>query len=143
MSAYATTLNLSGTPSGESWNRYFSLQHWYPRIWDEWARSRDGAVVDNYGIDEDSIEIQNAAELDMRVKPLVPKFGRENWFRSEGLCVNELNLRMYGTDEHLAEVYPKARGEKLGPRNLWHHRSFRRLADRASRHCEDCPELDD
>lgn len=113
MRAYAQALRFGDASTDESGSRYFSLQRWYPRIWDQWARGKDGGVLDNYGADEDSIEISSTSELSMRIKPLIPKFGKENWFRSEGLCVNEFDLRIYGADEHLAEVYPKARGQNL------------------------------
>jgi len=121
LSTYAQTLNLNAMGSDKPKGDYFSLQHWYPRIWNQWARGKDGGVVDQYGTDEDSIDITSASELEMRIKPLIPKFGKENWFRSEGLCVNEFDLRMYGADEHLAEVYPRARGKKPDLRNLWNY----------------------
>lgn len=113
LSAYARTLKLGDSLSNEAPDHPFSLQPWYPRIWDQWARGKDGGVVDIYGDDEDSIEIRSTSELELRIKPLIPKFGRENWFGSEGQCVNEFDLRMYGADEHLAEVYPKAHGMHL------------------------------
>ncbi|MDB5992823.1 MAG: hypothetical protein JWQ10_4226 [Herbaspirillum sp.] len=113
ISAFTKTLNIDETISNENDAHHFSIQHWYPRIWDQWARGKDGGVVDQYGTDEDSIDIASEAELDMRIKPLTPKFRKESWFRSDGLCANEFDFRMYGANEHLAEVYPKAHGENL------------------------------
>jgi hypothetical protein len=113
MSDYTKTLKVADSPTIGPEAHYFTLQHWYPRIWDQWARGKDGGVIDIYGAEEDSIEIRNASELEMRIKPLIPKFGRDKWFQSEGLCVNELDLRIYGSEELLAEVYPKAQGEHL------------------------------
>lgn len=113
MSKYADTLKFEGQSAEDASHRYFSLQHWYPRIWDGWARSRDGGVVANYSTEEHSLEIEQSSQLDMRIKPIVPKFAEENWLHSDGLCANEFDLRMYGADEHLAEVYPKARGKNL------------------------------
>ena len=90
-----------------------SLQHWYPRLWDEWARGKDGGVADVYGKDDETIDIAGEEDLSIRLKSLIPSFGRENWFWSNGRCVNEFDLRLYGADEHLAEVYPKVEGDQL------------------------------
>lgn len=90
-----------------------SLQHWYPRLWDEWARGKDGGVADVYGEDNETIDIVGDENVSVRLKSLIPSFGRENWFWSHGRCANELDFRLYGADEHLAEVYPKVEGEHL------------------------------
>jgi hypothetical protein len=113
MTAFAKTLTFPEGNAGEQPNRYYGLQHWYPRIWDEWARGRDGGVADIYADEETAIEISSVADLEMQVKPLLPKFASQSWFNSRGLCANEFDLRLFGADEHLAEVYPKARGDHL------------------------------
>jgi hypothetical protein len=113
MTVFAKTLCLPKEGAGESARRYFGLQHWYPRIWEEWARGHDGGVANIYGEGEAAIEISSAADLEMRVKPLLPTFKKGPWFSSHGVCANEFDLRLYGADEHLAEVFPKASGEKL------------------------------
>jgi len=112
MTAFAKALNVAATSGSEPTSRYFGLQHWYPRIWNEWARSRDGGAADIYS-DETSIDISSASDLEMRIKPLLPEFVSKSWFRSQGICANEFDLRLYGADEHLAEVYPKAKGDNL------------------------------
>jgi len=114
MEAFAKLLALpsAGGKSGPATQR-ISLQHWYPRLWDEWARGKDGGVADVYGEDEETIDIEGEEHLSMRLKSLVPAFGRENWHWSQGRCVNEFDLRLYGADEHLAEVYPKVEGNQL------------------------------
>lgn len=93
--------------------RRMSLQHWYPRLWDSWARSRDGGVADVYGKDEDVIEIADAQNLSIQMKPLIPSFARAEWFRYGVFCANEFDLRLFGADELLAEVYPKVEGNEL------------------------------
>ncbi|WP_149356763.1 hypothetical protein [Comamonas testosteroni] len=90
-----------------------SLQDWYPRLWDEWARGKDGGIADVYGEDDETIDIAGEKDLSLRLNPLIPSFGRENWFWSHGRCANEFDLRLYGADEHLAEVYPKVEGNHL------------------------------
>ena len=53
MQAFASTLKIDIDPSDASKNGFFTLQHWYPRIWDEWARDKDGAVpLGTYADDE-------------------------------------------------------------------------------------------
>jgi len=89
------------------------LQHWYPRLWEEWARGKDAGVADIYGKDDETIDIAGEEDLSLRLKPLIPSFGRENWFWSHGRCANELDLRLYGAEENLAEVYPKVEGDNL------------------------------
>lgn len=113
MTAVAKSLTFPSGPPGEQPARYYSLQSWIPRVWDEWARGRDGGVADIYCEEEVDIDINRAADLEMSVKPLLPKFKKERWISSRALCVNELDLRLYGADEYLAEVYPKATGDRL------------------------------
>lgn len=114
MQAFATSLALpsaDGKPGAAT--QRMSLQHWYPRLWDEWARGKDGGVADVYGEDQETIDIEGEGHRSMRLKSLIPSFGRANWYGSQGRCVNEFDLRLYGADEHLAEVYPKVEGNQL------------------------------
>lgn len=114
MQTYAKSLELSsveGKPGGAT--QRISLQHWYPRLWDEWARGKDGGVADVYAEDEETVDIEGEEQLSMRLKSLIPPFGRENWYRSQGRCVNEFDLHLYGADKLLAEVYPKVEGDQL------------------------------
>lgn len=124
---YVSTLKFPEADPGNTNSSYCSLQHWYPRLWDEWARGKDGGVVDVYADGERAIHITSTSDLEMQLEPLVPDFFRKDWFHSEGLCANEFELRLFGADEHLAEVYPKINGDHLantisglgGLRNGW------------------------
>src|SRR3989442_1739220 len=50
MQRYASSLKITKAPADPSDSSFFALQHWYPRIWDEWARDKDGASpADVYG----------------------------------------------------------------------------------------------
>lgn len=49
----------------------------------------------------------------MRLKPLLPNFVDDNWFYTNAFCANELDLRLYGTEEHIAEVYPRVVGNHM------------------------------
>jgi len=64
MQAYAKTLKLEIPKGDTSTDGFFALQHWYPRIWDEWARDKDDAVPrDTYAEPEASIDIEDPKEL--------------------------------------------------------------------------------
>jgi hypothetical protein len=113
MGAAGKSLALPPDPLGQQSGGYYTLQHWIPRIWDEWARGKDGGVAEIYCEEEVEIDINNAEDLEMNLKPLLPKFTDQRWFSSQALCANEFDLRLYGADEFLAEVYPKATGTHL------------------------------
>lgn len=111
MEAYARTLKIERSPNDPSNDPFFGLQHWYPRVWDEWAREKGGAVPDDiYGDVEESIEVK---ELEVRFKALLPKFAYEHSYHGAPRCANEIGLRFYGADQYLAEVFPKASGNNL------------------------------
>lgn len=114
MEAFAKALRQdAGEGAQDPASRQMLLQRWYPRLWDEWARGKEGGVADVYGKDEGAIDISGTQDLFIRIKPLIPSFTRENWLLSDGVCANEFDLRLFGADEHLAEVYPKAEGNHL------------------------------
>jgi hypothetical protein len=111
MQDYAQTLKIDREPDDPSDDPFFALQRWYPRIWDEWAREKDDAVPDDtYGDVKESIEIK---ELKVRFKALLPKFAYEHSHHGEPRCANEIEVRFFGTDQCLAEVFPKASGRNL------------------------------
>lgn len=109
---YSKSIRFDGEEAEGPKSCYFTLQHWYPRIWDSWARSKDGGVLDFYGKDEIFLQLSNSS-LEMTLEPLVPKFYKGNLLHSDGLCVNEVNCRVFGADEFLAEVYPRTNGTNL------------------------------
>jgi len=110
---YAKTLNIKPEPNDPSKDGFFSLQHWYPRVWDEWARDKDGAIPDDFFGDEDSIEVNERDELKVSFSPLLPKFADKHVYHGEPRCVNEVSFRLYGSDQYLAEVFPKSSGENF------------------------------
>jgi hypothetical protein len=108
--AYAKTLDLKAEPNDPSKDGFFSLQHWYPRVWDEWAREKDGAIPANHYGDEESIEVTDSEYLTVSFQPLLPKFADKYSYHSEIRCANEISFRLYGTNEYLAETFPKSSG---------------------------------
>jgi hypothetical protein len=109
---FAQTLKIERPPGDVSDSPFFSLQHWYPRVWDEWARDKDGAVPDDiYGQGEVSLDVTDAKDLRFRFRPLLPAFTQKFSYRGEPRCANEIGFRVYGSHEHLAQVLPKSSGE--------------------------------
>lgn len=112
MQEYAKSLDIKPKVEDSSKDPFFILQHWYPRIWSEWAREKDGAVpVDVYSEEEDSSEI--ADKKDLKFRPLLPKFADTHAYHGEPRCANEVSFRFYGSDEYIAEVYPKSSGDNF------------------------------
>lgn len=111
---YAQTLKIEGDPKDSSSDPFFVLQRWHPRVWNEWARDKDGAVPsDLYGDEEDSIDIFDAKEIRITFRSLLPKFAKKFRFHGEPRCANEVSFRFYGTGEYIAEVFPKSSGDKF------------------------------
>lgn len=114
MQEYAKTLKIDREAGDPSDDPFFSLQHWYPRVWDEWARDKDGAVpCDVYGEEDSSIEVSESRELKFRFKSLLPKFAQKHGYHGEPRCANEISFRFYGSEEYLAEVLPKLSGKNF------------------------------
>ncbi len=112
MQEFAKTLKLKPAADDPSDSPFFALQHWYPRVWDEWARDKDGATpADVYGA-EDSIEIDETTDRRIRFKALLPAFA-EKWSHGEPRCANEVSFRLYGPSEFFAEVLPASPGDKV------------------------------
>lgn len=113
MQEYAKNLDIQPDPNDSSKDGFFSLQHWYPRVWNEWARDKDGALPDDFYGDEDAIEIAKTDDLHISFHPLLPKFADKYVYHGEPRCANEIGFRLYGSNEHLAEVFPKSSGQNF------------------------------
>jgi len=113
MTDFVNSINLKPDPSDPSQDPYYSLQHWYPRMWDEWARDKDGIIPDDFYGEGKNIEIPEFDTLDIKFNPLIPKFADKHVFHGEPRCVNEVSFRFYGADQYLAEIFPKDSGENL------------------------------
>jgi hypothetical protein len=114
MQAFAQTLSFDRAGRGSPGDQYFSLQHWYPRIWDEWARDKDGAVPDDtYAETEASVDIGDTRELRVHLKPLLPGFAQKYARHDAPRCANDVSFRLYGSTEYLAEVFPKSSGDHV------------------------------
>lgn len=110
---FAKELKIERPENDPSNDGFFVLQHWYPRIWDEWARDKDGAVADIYGEAEESLDLKDPKDEQVRFRSLLPDFANKHSYTGAARCINEISFRFYGPEEHLAEVFPKASGERL------------------------------
>ncbi len=84
-----------------------SVQMMYPRMWNEWARGSDH--VECCEIESDTVEHNISTDQDLiSFKAMAPKFSQHLFFgEDQPRFVNELNLRLYGEKELLADVIPK------------------------------------
>ena len=85
------------------------FQHWYPRIWDEWAREKDNAECRD--LKSDSTEYEIAGEKrEFRFKTLNPKFINRSSF-GVARFANEITIQSYGDKTPIAEVFPQGGSE--------------------------------
>jgi len=111
---YSKTLQIDRESNDLSNDGFFVLQHWYPRVWDEWARDKDNVVPDDiYGEDEISTEIAETKDLRIKFQSLLPKFAQKYGYHGKPRCGNEISFRFYGSNEYIAEVLPKSSGEEF------------------------------
>ena len=105
------TKSLKIPPPGKPGESKIVLQHWYPRIWDEWARDKD---------DVECCELKaRIAQHDLsdyqdkiNFRTLDPEFIRPFGGHGEARFANEIEFHFYGSGELLAEVIPEG-NEKL------------------------------
>jgi hypothetical protein len=113
MTVYAKSLQFASVEATVKPSDFYSLQHSYPRFWDEWSRNHDGGVCDTYTEDEDSFDLGKSPSAEMKLKPLLPRFVDKHAYRSEAVCINEFDFGIYGADEFFAEVYPRSAGKNV------------------------------
>lgn len=124
MKLFAQSLNLRKKTKDKPDEPYYALQHWYPRIWDEWARDKDGAEPDDIFAEEKSKEFSDTRRK-IQFSTMLPEFAFEHIFHGEPRCANEISFRFYGTDEILAQVFPKSNKDNF-IRSIASLGSFRR-----------------
>lgn len=109
--ANAFIKSLKIAPHGKEKHQFkYSFQRWYPRIWDEWAREKDG--VESYELETDSIQHElTDNQKDIKLRTLTPKFIDRLGY-GKARFANEIKLTLYGGKEPFAEVIPEG-NEKL------------------------------
>jgi len=108
LQAFGSSLKTKA-PAAPAWGK-FSYQHWYPRIWDEWARDKDG--VEPAAIIARTRKIDFSDDTQINLRTLDPKFAFRYSANAEARFANEVELRTYGGKGLSAEVIPEG-GENL------------------------------
>jgi hypothetical protein len=88
----------------------YSLQWWYPRLWDTWARDNTPEGISfAYAYEEEKRIGEQEERLELR--SLNPKFAIDDDFSSVPRFANEFRFRFYGAKEPMAEVIPEGSRE--------------------------------
>ncbi len=84
----------------------YSIQHWYPRIWDNWAREKDGVGGCRLEVKEEQLDLQTLPER-ISLRTLDPDFASRVGGHGTFRFANEINIKIYGDDgDPYAEVIP-------------------------------------
>lgn len=79
---------------------------YYPRIWDAWARGKDGGLPCRLEAGESEAHL-GAAEEHIRFPALIPDFASRFGGSDGRRCANEIALRVWGHEKPFAEVIPE------------------------------------
>jgi len=104
VSAFTKSLKIAKSKETERFK--YSTQHWYPRIWDNWAREKDGVGQCRLEVKEEQHDLQTISEH-ASFATLDPDFVSR--FGGHGTCryANDVDIRIYGENgEPYAEVIP-------------------------------------
>lgn len=82
----------------------FTVQEWYPRMWDASYRERDGAASPR--LENKKISTQADGSDTVRVPIVYPELLGENIRATEPRFANEIIVKAYGAKNHLANVFP-------------------------------------
>lgn len=106
---FVTSLGLDKDEDGSN---PILLHHWYPRIWDEWARGKDH--TDPHDVHYDSEKEVDLSEFNDKVllATSIPE-NIEFQFTGNPVIANEISYNIYGDLEKYAEVFPKTYGESV------------------------------
>jgi hypothetical protein len=89
----------------------FVIQNWYPRMWDEWARDKDGVSCCDLEVSSKGYNFDNCSEaLDLRT--IYPEFIFKYPSHDGPRYANDVSVMNFCDDEIYAEVIPEV-GENL------------------------------
>jgi hypothetical protein len=107
MEAYATQIS-AGTKDPPK----LSLQHWYPRIWDDWGRDADHVEPVGTYFEEQEIDLSVKSDR-IHFQALIPEFVDPFGISDEPRYANDIQTRVYGSAEHVASVLPPMAGHNV------------------------------
>jgi hypothetical protein len=98
--AFADTLKVPQEKGEHKW----LYQTWYPRIWDGWARERDG--VGGVQLEHKTASHEVTESKEIRIPSLKPDFIDDSfhWWRPK--FANELKVRTYDGEDYIANAFP-------------------------------------
>jgi len=82
-----------------------SMQTWYPRIWDRWARENDGVIRPDISAEEEEIECGLEGQNRVTFKSLDPSFVKDYLSPGAGWA-NVIRIRDYSFASNLGTVLP-------------------------------------
>jgi hypothetical protein len=92
--------------------RALSLQHWYPRIWNEWAIGKDGATPDNVSANVEEFSFPDT-DGNVTLNVVKPDFIADG-FGEHPRYANEIYPKFYSQrDTILADVLPYDHGQEV------------------------------
>lgn len=88
------------------------MQTWMPRVWDEWARAKAEGRAASVVSEEKSHDVE---PRDGRISfpSLAPDFVGEHNFSGKPAYANNIELRLYGSEDNIAEVIPPGDGTMI------------------------------
>jgi hypothetical protein len=92
MQEFAATLR-DDLPVVKPHRPFYSLQRWYPRIWDEWGREKDGAMPDDFYGEEEEYDVGDRLTSKISIKLALPDFAEEMGFYPQGRCCRPQPVR--------------------------------------------------
>ena len=104
LKSFTLSLKIQNPDSPEKFK--YSMQYWYPRIWNNWAKEKDGVGACKLEVREEEHDLQTIPDhISLRtIDPdFASRFGGHGTYR----FANDLDIRIYGDDrEPYAEVIP-------------------------------------
>lgn len=112
LEALANKLDLKSLIPDQPNAHTVSLQHWYPRIWDEWAMGKDGATPDTIVAATEEFPFQNT-DGDVSFPIVRPEFIADHLSETPRFA-NEIYPKFYSQGgETLANVLPYDHGKEV------------------------------
>ncbi|OXU14433.1 hypothetical protein [Sedimentisphaera salicampi] len=84
----------------------YSMQHWYPRMWDNWAREHDGVGACKLEVKDERYDLQTITDH-ISLRTIDPDFASRFGGHGTHRFANEVDIRIYGDNgKPYAEVIP-------------------------------------
>ena len=84
----------------------YSMQHWYPRMWGNWAKEHDGVGACKLEVKEEQHDLQTSPDH-ISLQTIDPDFASRFGGHGTHRFANEIDIRIYGDDgKPYAEVIP-------------------------------------